>query len=171
MLLLVQYRSLSTIRKQMPRYVWEGNSIFEPRLSADNTISYATCHNTATDRESSNRFGVDASLNYRQLNLSLLWLAAHDSGALWGVGDDVDYNGGFAEVNFLPSTNFVGFARYDWVDTPDILGEDISRWTVGGRYYFADNLALHLEYSHRTQLLPGPNAEEDFATARLDFAF
>ena len=51
------------------------------------------------------------------------------------------------------------------------IDEDITRWTGGARYYFADNLALHLEYSRRVTDLPGDDdPTEDLAAARLDFA-
>lgn len=133
----------------------------------------------ATGRESFNRIGVDASLNYRQLNLGVQWLHAHDNGALWGSPTSASYNGGFAELNYRPTDNFVGFARYDLVNAPDDvplttrLG-DVRRWTIGGRYYFVDHLALHMEYSQRTQdatIAGVEDAREKFFTTRLDFAF
>jgi hypothetical protein len=50
--------------------------------------------------------------------------------------------------------------------------EDVTRLTGGGRYYFADNLALHLEYSRRTLDTPArTDPIEDLATARLDLGF
>ncbi len=122
-------------------------------------------------RESYNRFGADASLNYERFNLSLQYLHGNDNKALWGTGSDVEFSGGFAELSYLPTTSLVGFARYDCVNTGD-LGQNVKRWTVGGRYYFQDNIALHLEYSDRKQNQPGlENAKEKFFTTRLDFAF
>lgn len=133
----------------------------------------------ATSRESFRRLGVDTSLNFKRVNLGAQWLWAHDTGALWGAPTDVSYTGGFAEVNYMPVNNFVGFARYDLVNAPGAVPletrvGDIQRWTIGGRYYFVDNLALHLEYSQRTQdatAVGTGNATERFLTTRLDWAF
>jgi phosphate-selective porin len=66
----------------------------------------------------------------------------------------------------------LAFARYDAVVTPDAVNQDITRWTGGARYYFADNLALHLEYSRRTlDTAANVDPTEDLVTARLDLGF
>jgi hypothetical protein len=125
-------------------------------------------------RRNFTRFGADASLNFDHVNLALQFMTGRDQGDLWGQASDFDFSGGFAEISYLPRTDVVSFARYDWVSTPSSLNQDISRWTLGGRYYFADNLALHLEYSRRDQESGIPavgDATEDFLTTRLDFAF
>jgi hypothetical protein len=58
------------------------------------------------------------------------------------------------------------------VEGPEAIGQDVTRLTGGGRYYFADNLALHLEYSRRTlDSAASDDPTEDLATARLDFGF
>ncbi len=127
-----------------------------------------------TSRESFHRYGVDASLNWRQWNLGLQLLHGKDSGALWDQPDDVGFTGGFAQALYMPATNFVGIARWGWANLPNGLHSDISRVTLGGRYYFDDNVALAVEYSHRTQGggEPGlPDQKENLATARVDFAF
>lgn len=125
-----------------------------------------------TGRHSVDRWGVDAVLNFREWSLGLQYMQGSDDAALWGGSGDYDISGGFAEALYMPATNLVGFGRYDWVNTPDGPGSDVKRWTLGGRYYFADNLALHLEYSHRTQdLIESPQAKEEFFTTRLDWAF
>jgi hypothetical protein len=122
------------------------------------------------DRESITRLGVDASLNFQQVNLALQYIHGQDDRTLWGTLDDVKYDGGFAEATYTPSTKLAGFARYDWVNT-DNLSEDISRWTAGARYYLEDNVALHAEYSHRRQnRIEADNATEDFFTIGIDFA-
>jgi len=126
---------------------------------------------TLSTRESYSRFGLDASLNCDRFNLALQYLRGDDDKALWDAVSDVTFSSGLAELSYLPATSLVGFARYDWVNTGD-LGQNVRRWTVGGRYYFQDNIALHLEYSDRTQnQLSLPNATERFFTTRVDFAF
>lgn len=125
-------------------------------------------------RQSFNRWGADASLNLGPANLALQYLRGSDNARLWGTVEDVDFSGGFAELTYQPAINLVGFARWDTVSTPDEVTRDVQRWTLGGRYYFSDQLAGHLEYSHRTQdggVPASAQLKEDFFTARLDAAF
>jgi len=117
------------------------------------------------------RAGVDASLNYRRVNLALQYLNGTDDKALWGVNSDVNFSGGLAELSYLPATSLVCFARYDIVDTPRSVNMNISKWTLGGRYYPDDNIALHPEYSYRKQNSAAGDMIENFFTARLDYAF
>lgn len=121
------------------------------------------------------RLGADASLNFSQLNLELQWLHSRDKGALWDSASSVSYDGGFAQANYRVNSDLITFARYDWVSVPTAAtAGDIRRWTIGGRYYFEDNLALHLEYSDRKQdstTIGVGNATDRLMTARLDFAF
>lgn len=117
----------------------------------------------AMDRKSISRIGVDASLNFKQVNLGVQYIRGKDDNALWDTSNDVTYSGGFAELTFLPTTNFVGFGRYDWVDTPCALNADVKRWTIGGRYYLADSIAVHAEFSDRRQ----NQYDEDDAKERL----
>ncbi len=127
-------------------------------------------------RETFTRYGLDASLNFRQVNLSLQYLYAEDSKVFWpGATSDPTYSGGFGELLYQPRTDFVCFARYDWVSPPDVSIEDsLTRYTAGLRYYFEDQIALHVEYSNRTTSYRAtnlPDATEDYFTLRLDFAF
>jgi len=117
------------------------------------------------------RAGIDASLNYSRLNLALQYINGTDSKALWGKSADVNFSGGLAELSYLPATSVVCFARYDVVDTPSSVNMNITKWTLGGRYYPADNIALHPEYSYRKQNSAGGDITENFFTARLDYAF
>jgi len=126
-------------------------------------------------RKSFNRWGVDANLNFSQMNVELQYLRGSDDKTLAGSPSDFDFSGGFVQVNYGPSTSLVGFARFDWVNTPGFSDVgDITRWTMGGRYYLQDHIALHVEYSRRnedsTEFGVG-DARENFFTARLDFAF
>jgi hypothetical protein len=117
------------------------------------------------------RAGIDASLNYRHLNLAMQYINGTDNKALWGKNSDVNFSGGLAELSYLPATSLVCFARYDIVDTPQSVNMNIYRWTLGGRYYPADNIALHPEYSYRKQKSSTGDITENFFTARLDYAF
>lgn len=142
------------------------------RLGVTGYLGRARPDTGVGDRQSFSRFGVDASLNWRQLDLAAQWLTASDDRSLWGETGDVTWSGFFTELTWQPLVKCVAFARYDAVATPDAIDQDIARWTGGARYYFADNLALHLEYSRRVIDLPGDDdPTADFAAARLDFAF
>ena len=128
-----------------------------------------------SDRKSYSRYGVDASLNFAQVNVALQYLWGTDDGGFWGATSDADFSGGFAEVSYQPLTRLVGFARYDRICTPDAAEEDrVSRYTVGGRYYLTDQIALHGEYSRRAigfRAAGEDDATDRSFTARLDFAF
>jgi hypothetical protein len=124
------------------------------------------------DPESFGRIGADASLNARGVNLSLQYLWGQDQEKLWGMDKEVTWSGGFAEISYTSPYRTAYFARFDLVQQPCEIDQDIQRATVGGRYYFEDHLAAHLEYSHRILTMPeGDDETEDFATVRLDFAF
>ena len=123
------------------------------------------------DRQPFARLGIDASLNWRQLNLAAQWLYGKDDRLLWNENVDMDWSGFFTELTWQPVVTCLAFARYDLVSTPGVVNQDVTRWTGGVRYYFADNLALHLEYSQRMIDVPGDeDPTENFAAARLDFA-
>jgi hypothetical protein len=125
------------------------------------------------------RLGADASLNFAWVNLSVQYLLGMDRRELWLSDASKKYllhHSGFLEASLMPTDEFVGFARFDIVkpDKPEQMGQgQITRYTAGLRYYFAYNLAMHLEYSHRQEQRLGgyPDAKEDFATMRLDVAF
>lgn len=126
------------------------------------------------DRKAITRFGIDASLNFQQWNLGIQWLAGKDPAALWNAAQDMKFWGGFAELMYLPSVDLVGFARYDWVKTSSFYGRDVTRWTIGMRKYFEDNLALHVEYSFRKRepgSSGGAREEENTLTMRLDLGY
>lgn len=128
-----------------------------------------------SDRKCYSRYGVDASLNFAQVNVALQYLWGTDDRGFWGATSDADFSGGFAEVSYQPFTRLVGFARYDQVSTPDAAEEErVSRYSLGGRYYLTDQIALHGEYSRRAVGFRAPgtdDATERSFTARLDFAF
>ena len=142
------------------------------RFGATGYLGSARPYAGVGDRQTFSRLGLDASLNWRQWNLAAQWLTATDDRSLWGDTDDVDWSGWFTELTWQPVVECLAFARHDAVATPDVINQDITRWTGGARYYFADNLALHLEYSRRVTDVPGDeDPTEDLAAARLDIAF
>lgn len=129
-------------------------------------------HSVRESTRSFSRVGVDASLNASGVNLALQYLWARDDGALWGRDEKATWWGGFAELSYTSDRRAMGFARIEMVKEPSFLDRDIKRYTAGGRYYFEDNVATHLEYSHQIVASSAPDdATEDFLTLRLDFAF
>jgi hypothetical protein len=130
----------------------------------------------AGPRESFQRYGLDASLNFGMLNVALEYLAEKDDRAFWPhTTEDQNSSGGFVEASLQPRSDFVCFARYDRLSAPDAAPMDsLSRYTVGARYYFEDQIALHAEYSSGKASMReagAPDEKEDFFTLRLDFAF
>ncbi len=118
------------------------------------------------------RLGADASLNGAGLNLAAQLLWARDGGPLWGRADRTDWWGGFAELSGSPAPGTVGFARFDYVKEPDFVDRSITRFTAGGRYYFEDAVALHVEYSHRVTAVENVQDDpaEDLIAVRVDVA-
>lgn len=133
-------------------------------------------------RSSFNRVGCDATLKYGNWDMLLQYIHGHDDSALWYDQDgNVDLSGGFAEVDYSKSSKLVGFARYDWAKVPLMADWDMSRLTLGGRYYIQDNIALHLEYSRMrmcdtsygeySYFYNTSSSSANFYGLRLDFAF
>lgn len=121
-----------------------------------------------------NRIGVDACLNLGPTSLALQYLLAQDDQKLWGDDEDVTYGGGFGELTWLPRFDLAAFVRFDFVDAPEVADQDLRRFTVGGRFYPVDNVALHGEYSYRSVKAVGPDQDDlttSTVTARADFAF
>ncbi len=137
------------------------------RARADTSL-----HAAGGRSRSFSRIGADASLNARGLNLALQYLWARDDGELWGRDRRTTWSGGFAELSYTSDRRVTGFARFGMVNEPSFLDRDIQRITAGGRYYFEDNVATHLEYSRQTVTSAALyDVTEDFLTLRLDFAF
>jgi hypothetical protein len=140
----------------------------------DLTLYPPETSDTFDAREQFIRVGVDASLNFKMANLAIQYLFGKDDKRLWGFGEDtdLDFSGGFAELSLMPRVDFVAFGRFDMVSAPSALGEDLTRITGGARYYFVNNLALHLEYSRAMlDAKTGDDPSQDSVAARLDFAF
>lgn len=127
---------------------------------------------TEYSRETFFRVGVDASLNYKMMNLALQYLFGKDDKSLWGMSEDPDFWGGFAELSVMPRTDFVAFGRFDMVSWPKDIDVDQMRITAGARYYFVNNLALHLEYTRlQYDFKEGTDPASNTAWARLDVIF
>jgi hypothetical protein len=129
------------------------------------------------DRESINRLGLDASLNFGQTNVMAQYLRGKDDVALnsFDPAKDYKFSGGFVEVNHSFPRNVLGFARWGWVNTPGEQDQDVKAWTLGVRYHMEMNAALHLEYFKR-QIDHGAadglsDFDEKMWTLRADFAF
>lgn len=135
------------------------------------------------------RLGIDASLNWRQVNLAVLGLMEKAEGNLWGVPPDATSGerpdvtnwGGFAELTCQPMASLVLLGRYDLVRMADGVKElgtralqDRSRLTAVARYFLEDHLAVHGEYSHQasdTAPAGEKKVSRNSASLGLDFAF
>ena len=106
------------------------------------------------------------------INLAAQYLFGKDDKNLWGYEEDPDFWGGFAELSIMPRTDFVAFGRFDMVSPPKEIDADQTRITAGARYYFVNNLALHLEYTRlQYDLETGDDPASNTAWARLDVIF
>ncbi|HUV03703.1 MAG TPA: hypothetical protein VMX94_01195 [Armatimonadota bacterium] len=126
-------------------------------------------------RHSFRRLGLDANLNRGPYNIELQLIQGRDSGAfnVFNPGERYKFSGGFVQLNRFAEES-AAFLRYDWVNTPSADNHDISRITVGWRQHLDHPLMLQLEYSHRKVdegAGPGSDLTENFAAARLDWAF
>ena len=126
-------------------------------------------------RHSFRRLGLDANLNRGPYNVELQLIQGRDSGAfnVFSPGDRYKFSGGFVQLNRFAEES-AAFVRCDWVNTPSADNHDITRITVGWRQHLAHPLMLHIEYSHRkvdNGAKPGSDLTENFAAARLDWAF
>ena len=126
-------------------------------------------------RESFTRYGLDANLNFSEYNAEIQYIWGRDNGAfnVFAPGDKYKFSGGFVQLNRFAMES-AQFARFDWMNTPSADNHDIRRITVGWRQHLAHPLMLQLEYSHRTVdngAGPGSDLTENFAAARLDWAF
>ena len=126
-------------------------------------------------RHGFSRLGLDANLNKGPYNAELQLIQGRDNGAFnaFSPGATYKFSGGFVQLNYFEFES-AKFLRYDWVNTPSEDGHDISRITVGLRRHLEHGLGLQLEYSHRkvdNGAAPGSDLSENFAAARLDWAF
>ncbi|MBP6965348.1 MAG: hypothetical protein KBC96_13190 [Armatimonadetes bacterium] len=126
-------------------------------------------------RHNFNRYGLDAALNFSEYNVDIQYLQGRDSSGfnIAAPGDTYTFSGGFVQFNHFAMES-AQFARFDWVKTPSADNHDVSRITVGWRQHLAHPLMLQIEYSHRkvdNGVGPGSDLTENFAAARVDWAF
>jgi hypothetical protein len=125
------------------------------------------------------RIGVDGSLNWKTLNLRLLYLKGVDDKAFNSLkpGEDYEYDGGFAELDYagLMNNKLVASLAYNWTRTPSYdQDKEINAYSGLVRYYLGDwtavNVAMHAEYTHR-DMGGGCGCSEDIIALLVDFAF
>jgi hypothetical protein len=125
------------------------------------------------------RVGADASLNWKTLNLRVLYLKGVDDKDInpLGPAEDYEYDGGFAELDYagLANNRLVASVLYNWVSPPSFDDDrEVKSYSGLIRYYLGDwsavNLALHGEFTHRETGCTDP-LKENIVTAMVDFAF
>ena len=132
------------------------------------------------DNRTFTRIGGDISLNWRTFNLSAMAFRGEDNRAFNPVDLTRNYVfwGGVVELDWatLANNRLVTSLMYNWVRLPsyDISHEKVDAYSALVRYYlgswWAVNVALHAEYTHR---IPGSISppKEDLFTLLLDFDF
>jgi hypothetical protein len=125
------------------------------------------------------RIGANVSLNVKSFNLQGMAFRAVDDMAFNELDPALDYKfwGGIVQLDWtgLANNRLVGSVMYNWVDPP---GYDAARQirAVSGlvRYYlgswYAVNVALHLEVTHREVGAVTPFKDNRF-TVLIDFDF
>ena len=125
------------------------------------------------------RFGGDISLNWKTFNLQgmAFWAADDKAFNLSFPTEDYKFWGGVVELDWagLANNRFVASAMYNWVRPPsNYPAQKVDAYSALARYYFgswwAVNVALHAEYTHRVSASIGPT-KEDLFTLLLDFDF
>jgi hypothetical protein len=125
------------------------------------------------------RVGVNGSLNWKTLNLEVLYMRGVDDKALNSIspGKNYEYDGGLAELDYagLMNNRLVASVAYNWVNPPS-YNEDIQVNAYSGllRWYLGDwtavNVAMHAEYTHR-DMGGDCGCSEDIVSLLVDFAF
>jgi hypothetical protein len=125
------------------------------------------------------RIGGDVSLNWRTFNLQGMAFRGVDDVAFNQVDPTRDYAfwGGAVQLDWagLPNNRLVASLMYNWVRPPSYNAvHKVDAYSALARYYFgswwAVNVALHAEYTHRVSGSVGP-LKEDLFTLLLDFDF
>jgi hypothetical protein len=145
----------------------------------DSAAVSATGEAYGSDNKAFYRVGADASLNWRTLNLELLWMRGEDDKAFNAVApsEAYAYTGWLAKLDYaaLMNNRLVASVMVNRVSPPEADAER-QLTAVSGlvRYYLGDwsavNVALHAEVARRTM------GKEDKTTDMLyslllDFAF
>jgi hypothetical protein len=132
-----------------------------------------------SDNKTFSRIGVNGSLNYKTLNVQMLYFIGSDDKAMNTLDPTVNYkyNGGFIELNYVGLFNnkLVTSVMYNWIRPPEYDSErEFKAYSALCRYYLGDwsavNISLHAEYTHR---ITGKTSklQENILALALDFAF
>jgi hypothetical protein len=131
------------------------------------------------DNRTFTRIGGDVSLNWKTFNLQGMAFRGVDDLAFNQVDPTRDYAfwGGAVQLDWagLPNNRLVASVIYNWVRPPSYNAvHKVDAYSALARYYFgswwAVNVALHAEYTHRVSGSVGP-LKEDLFTLLLDFDF
>jgi hypothetical protein len=131
------------------------------------------------NNKSFSRIGFNGSLNYKTLNVQMLYFMGSDDKAFNTLSPTVNYKytGGFFELDYIGLFNnkLVTSLMYNWIQPPDYDSDrEFKAYSALCRYYLGDwqavNVALHAEYTHRITGSTSKYLENIFALA-LDFAF
>ena len=121
------------------------------------------------------RLGGDVSLNWSTFNLELFFMEGIDDRALNTLVPAKNYafSGGFAELDWatLANDRLIASMAYNRVTPPSYDStRSVDAYSALARYYFTDNIALHVEYTYRRTGI-APSIDESIASALINFAF
>jgi hypothetical protein len=132
-----------------------------------------------SNNKSFSRIGFTGSINYKSLNVQLLYLMGSDDKGFNTLRptENYKYSGGFIELDYVGLLNnkLVGSVMYNWIQPPDYDSDrEFKSYSALCRYYLGDwsavNVSLHAEFTHRIIGNISKLEENIFALA-VDFAF
>jgi hypothetical protein len=132
-----------------------------------------------TNNKAFYRVGASGSLNWKTINLQLMYLYGQDNKAFNNVDATKNYlyTGGFVQLDYagLLNNRMVASVMYNYLRTPSYdPTKQLNSYSALLRYYLGDwsafNIATHLEYTYRETGKTNKTKENLFALS-LDFAF
>jgi hypothetical protein len=132
------------------------------------------------------RIGATVGLNYKMLNLQLMYMGGTDDKGFDSIApvEQYKYTGGFVELNYsaLMNNRLVASLMLNWIKPgSNDLGREVNAYSALLRYnlggWKAVNVAIHAEYTHRIsnmyddEALKWNDFSENMFALALDFAF
>jgi hypothetical protein len=148
-------------------------------LTVPGTVIGNMGQTNGSNNKTFSRIGFNGSLNYKTLNVQMLYFVGSDDKAFNTLSPTVNYKytGGFFELDYVGLFNnkLVASLMYNWIQPPDYDSDrEFKAYSALCRYYLGDwsavNVSLHAEYTHRVTGNTSKFQENIFALA-LDFAF
>lgn len=143
------------------------------------TVISPTGNTNGAENKPFYRIGGTGSLNWKNMNLQMMYLRGVDDAAfnVLEPTKEYEYSGGFFELDYagLLNNRLVTSVMYNWTRPPSYdPGRKSNDYSALGRYYLGDwsalNIALHGEYTYRVTNA-SPELKDNMFVLGLDLAF